>query len=86
MQNLEIQLDIKFSFKDSLFLLPSSLKKLSKTFNAKYIKDMFPHDFVNKDNLNYVGIVPDIKFFKNITESQYNEYKSKFDNNLVIKK
>nr|YP_009690329.1 DNA polymerase family B [Fomitiporia mediterranea]QEG57109.1 DNA polymerase family B [Fomitiporia mediterranea] len=87
--NLEVEYGLatryKLFFKDSLLLLPYSLAKLSKTFNSKHIKDMFPHDFVNKDNLNYVGIVPDIKFFKNITESQYNAYKSKFDNNWSLK-
>ena len=87
--NLEVEYGnatrYKVYFKDSLLLLPYSLDKLSKTFNEKHIKDMFPHDFVNKDNLNFVGIVPDIKFFKNITESQYKEYKSKFDNNWSLK-
>ena len=62
--NLEVEYGnatrYKVYFKDSLLLLPYSLDKLSKTFNEKHIKDMFPHDFVNKDNLNCVGIVPDI--------------------------
>src|SRR5258708_11364965 len=40
---------------------------------------MFPHKFVNKDTLNYIGSKPDIKFYvdKNeINESKLTKYKS----------
>nr|YP_010691071.1 DNA polymerase family B [Phellinus igniarius]WBU93172.1 DNA polymerase family B [Phellinus igniarius] len=88
--NLEVEYGdttkYKVNFKDSLLLLTSSLAKLSKTFNVTYTKDMFPHNFVTKENLNYIGTVPEIKFFDNISEVEYNEYKSRFsDNNWSLK-
>nr|YP_009690311.1 DNA polymerase family B [Fomitiporia mediterranea]QEG57091.1 DNA polymerase family B [Fomitiporia mediterranea] len=61
------------------------MKKLSSTFNAISFKDIFPYNFVNKDNLNYVGEVPSIKYFDNISLNEYNEYKSKFNNNWSLK-
>lgn len=84
-----IVLDIEFGnitkykvyFKDSFLLLSSSLAKLSKSFNVNYTKDIFPHKFVNKDNLNYIGEVPTIDFFNGISTTEYNEYKSRFNNN-----
>lgn len=29
------------------------------------IKDLFPYLFVNKDNLNYEGVLPDLKYYEN---------------------
>ena len=47
---------------------------------------MLPHKFVNKDNLNYVGELPNIKIFNNISEKQCEQYKYRFDiNNWSIK-
>lgn len=51
------------TFRYSMLLLPASLSKLCKTFNVKSFKDIFPHNFVNKDNLNYEGDVPLYEFF-----------------------
>lgn len=77
---------LKVYFRDSFLLLTSSLAKLSNTFNVTYSKDMFPHNFVTKNNLNYVGSVPEIKFFNSISDSEYNEYKARFtDNNWSLK-
>jgi len=42
-------------FKDSIQLLLTSLRKLAKTFNIDTQKGIFPHTFVNKDNLEYIG-------------------------------
>jgi hypothetical protein len=48
-------------FRDSLLLLPLSLRKLAKTFNPKdkNQKDIFPYKFVDTADLNYIGRVPD---------------------------
>nr|YP_009690327.1 DNA polymerase family B [Fomitiporia mediterranea]QEG57107.1 DNA polymerase family B [Fomitiporia mediterranea] len=73
------------NFKDSLLLLQISLDKLSKAFNVENKKDIFPHDFVSKDNLNYIGPVPSIDYFKNLPLDKYNEYKSRFNNNWSLK-
>lgn len=75
----------KVNFKDSLLLLPNSLDKLGKSFNVKNQKDIFPHKFVNKNTLNYVGSVPSIDYFINLSEDKYNEYVSRFNNNWSLK-
>ena len=59
------------NFRDSYLLLPSSLKDLCLSFNNKIIKDLFPVLF---NDIDYIGEVPDIKYFKNITIESYNEY------------
>lgn len=48
---------IKLTFYDSYQLLPSALRKLAIAFNTNTQKDIFPHNFVNKNNLNYIGAV-----------------------------
>lgn len=69
---------ISLTFYDSYQLLPSSLRKLGLSFNTITQKDIFPYNFVNKDNLNYIGPVPSIEFFPLDTFSsnaEYNHYK-----------
>lgn len=77
---------ISLTFYDSYQLLPSSLRKLGLSFNTITQKDIFPYNFVNKDNLNYVGPVPSMEFFPTDTFSsidEYNHYKmNNFDWNL----
>jgi DNA polymerase type B, organellar and viral len=68
--------------KDSFLLLPHSLSQLSKDFNCESVKDIFPHEFVSANNLNYKGEVPEIKFFKELSNEEYQEYKSRFTDNL----
>lgn len=63
----------------------SSLAKLCKSFNVNYSKDIFPHKFVTKNNLNYIGTVPSIDNFYNITLGEYNEYKSRFNSNWSLR-
>lgn len=73
-------------FRDSLLLLPSSLKKLAKTFNNESEqKDIFPYSFVDDNDLNYVGVIPEFKYFNNISIEQYNEYSSQYNNNWSLK-
>ena len=63
---------IKISFVDSLNLLNLSLDKLTKEFNIENKKGKFPHAFVNKNTLNYIGNKPDINFYDNININEYN--------------
>lgn len=63
--------------KDSIKMVPTSLDKMLKTFNCSINKGLFPHKFVCKDNLNYIGPKPDIKYYFDdykITESKLNTY------------
>jgi hypothetical protein len=44
------------------------------------IKSVFPFLFVNENNLDYIGEVPDIKYFANkISKNEYQDYKSGFE-------
>jgi hypothetical protein len=81
-----ISIEFKFkgyiiTFKDSLQMLIVQLRNLGKVFGVDTQKSIFPYTFVNENNLNYIGEVPDIKYFDNITINEYNEYKAKFNNN-----
>jgi hypothetical protein len=66
-------------FRDSYLLLTTSLEKLGKTFainEGKLEKKLpFPYRFVNESKINYdyIGSVPDYKFYDKITESEYNQ-------------
>lgn len=48
-------------------------------------KSIFPHRFITNRNLNYIGPVPAFCFFDGITETEYNDYASKFNNNWSFK-
>ena len=87
--------DLKFSFaqdkykiyfRDSLLMLPSSLKKLCKSFNVES-KTIFPYDFVCEDLIykNYVGPVPQFNKFSNISVSEYHDYCKQFNNDWSLK-
>jgi hypothetical protein len=75
----------QIEFKDSLLLLLSSLDSLSKSFKVEDKKFIFPHLFVNENNLDYIGNVPAFNNFMKVKEDQYNEYKSNFNNNWNLK-
>jgi hypothetical protein len=64
-------------FKDSLKLLPSSLKKLSESFKVDNPKGIFPVLF---NDINYKGVVPKIEFFKDIDLEKYSNYVKEFGN------
>jgi len=68
---------ININFKDSYLMLPSSLRKLSTSFKVENKKGIFPVLF---NNVNYIGEVPDISYFKNITLEEYSNYKNNFNN------
>jgi hypothetical protein len=74
--------EYQIQFRDSYLILLTSLMKLCKSFSIKMenSKSVFPHFFVNENNLDYIGEIPDIKYFNNISLDNYNNYKSKFLN------
>jgi hypothetical protein len=61
------------NFRDSLLMLPSSLRKLGKSFGVES-KGHFPFSFVNNPNINldYVGVTPSIDLFEEISSDEYN--------------
>ena len=69
--------------KDSLLILYGPLAKLAKSFNLEVGKDIFPYDFVSLDNLDYIGPVPDYKYFDStkVSLDDYLDYKSRFKDN-----
>jgi DNA polymerase type B, organellar and viral len=70
-------------FRDSLLLLPSSLRKLGESFGVDIKKSIFPYSFVNNENinLNYIGKIPSYDKFDGITLNEYNDYCSQYNNN-----
>jgi hypothetical protein len=74
--------EYQIQFKDSYLLLPNSLMSLGKAFGVSCVKSMFPFLFVNENNLDYIGEVPNKNFFKkDLSLKDYNEYKIKFSGN-----
>jgi hypothetical protein len=67
------------NFRDSLLILPNSLRRLCNTFNVEN-KGIFPYKFVS-DNLDYIGPVPTFKYFNDVLPKDYDLYKSDFINN-----
>ena len=47
---------------DSYNLLSDKLYDLSRSFDVDVTKGYFPHKFVKRDTLNYVGNTPSIKY------------------------
>ena len=69
------------TFKDSKQLLLISLRNLAKAFGVETQKSIFPYTFVNENNLNYIGEVPNINYFDNLNQKEYNNYSKQFNNN-----
>nr|YP_009690411.1 DNA polymerase family B [Coniferiporia sulphurascens]QEG57191.1 DNA polymerase family B [Coniferiporia sulphurascens] len=90
--NIEVKYgkDYKASIniKDSYMLLLSSLAKLGKQFGVETLKDVYPYSFPNKNNLNYVGAVPEYSFFESskVSLEDYNNYKNRFNADWDLKK
>lgn len=70
--------------RDSFLLLPDSLKELSKAFNIKDPKYLFPHKFVTLSKIlnNYIGKYPNKKHFYKITSE---EYKTQYADNWNLR-
>jgi len=73
--------DTKYNitFKDSYLLLPSSLKKLCKSFSVENPKGTFPVKFYE---LDYKGYVPDFKYFNDLSLEDYIVYKISYLNKI----
>nr|YP_009649331.1 DNA polymerase family B [Rhizopogon vinicolor]QDA23246.1 DNA polymerase family B [Rhizopogon vinicolor] len=91
--NLKLNYDsinsYQINFRDSFLILPSSLRKLAIQFKVDN-KTLFPYNFVNDKynkniDLNYIGSVPLIKYFINISLEDYNQYKLLFNKNWSLK-
>ena len=70
---------LKIQFLDSYLLLGSSLRSLCINFGTNVLKGHFPHLFVNKSRLEYIGVIPDIKYYPNITELEYKMIEGPFN-------
>jgi hypothetical protein len=67
-------------FRDSYLLMPESLAKLAISMNVEH-KSLFPLFFPGTVDLDYVGDIPSIKFFKKDLElSDYSKYYESIDN------
>nr|YP_009710628.1 DNA polymerase type B [Amanita brunnescens]QFZ98577.1 DNA polymerase type B [Amanita brunnescens] len=74
-------------FKDSYLITHSSIRKLCNSFNLDkdLHKGIFPYIFSKPNNLNYIGQVPDIKYFDKLSLDEYNNYSKNFKNNWNFK-
>ena len=62
------------TFRDSQQMLIGSLRNLAISFGVETQKSIFPYDFVNENNLDYNGPIPDFKYFDGISSLDYNCY------------
>lgn len=74
----------KMVFKDSLKLLPMSLKSLIKEYRIKTQKLHFPYRFMTLDKLNYSGLVPNQSYYENISDDDYQSIVSNFQDSPWI--
>ena len=74
------KINYSINFRDSYLLLTASLSKLGKTFSSnkmvKQEKWFFPFNFINEKHINYdyIGNVPEIKYFNGMNQETYNNY------------
>jgi hypothetical protein len=84
------------TFLDSISYLPMPLRKLPDAFGLTARKSWYPHYFNTKANLEYVGSMPDVRYYgideMSATERRdfmtwYEEHKDEvFDNRRVLEK
>jgi len=71
---------------DSINYFTTSLRKVLKGFECNILKGNFPHRFVHKNNLNYIGEIPEIKFYDNVSREEYNNLRDlNRENNWSLK-
>lgn len=71
----------KITIIDSYNLLSGNLYDLSRSFNLDVVKSHFPHEFVKRSTLNYIGNIPPINLWNDISKEEY-EKLIKIDWNL----
>jgi len=49
--------------RDSVSFLPCALRKLPEAFGLSASKSWYPHYFNTRENLNYVGPIPDTLYY-----------------------
>lgn len=65
---------------DSYLILPSSLRNLASKYGVEDPKGIFPYNFVNENNLDFVGEVPGMHYFDNFFTEDYIRYYMNFIN------
>jgi len=60
-----IENNCKFKILDSIQLINSSLENICKSFKISIQKGIFPHNFINKDKLFYIGKTPAVSLVGN---------------------
>jgi hypothetical protein len=58
---------------DSNLFLNYPLRKLAKEFSCEFEKGYFPYKFINKNTLFYIGKVPNLNYFTDLSSEEYNE-------------
>jgi hypothetical protein len=74
----------KIKFRDTLLHIPAPLEQLPKMFGldeSKFKKGFFPHKFNLPENQNYVGQIPDKKYYapENMKKSKLVEFEKWYD-------
>ena len=65
---------VRIKIVDSLNLLNDKLYELSLSFGVPITKGLFPHEFVSRDTLNYIGNTPSIDYWGNgLTSDEFNK-------------
>lgn len=81
---IQLTVEPKIVFRDSYLHICGSLKKLAKDFLGDGVleKGYFPHKFNKTENYEYVGAIPDKKYFDFSSfkdESDWNDFNSWYD-------
>jgi len=66
-------------FKDSLLILPISLRNLALIYKVSEFKGIFPYKL---SDINYNGIFPRFEYFKDITIDKYLNISQEFNNQI----
>jgi len=68
-------------FLDSVSFLPCALRKLPEAFGLSASKSWYPHYFNTRENLNYVGHIPDMTYYgvDEMREEERKEFVVRYD-------